>query len=153
VHPSKLTRWDIVAAAGGVLLAVGVFLPWYKANPSNRNAVVAGVHGAGVSAWNAHHFMRYLFLAAAVAPLILLYVILRDHQLSWPRGELTAVIGIVVFGLVGYLGIIDRPGDPPGEVSLQFGWIVAMVGILLVMGGGAGRAGTTERPRKPPGVL
>jgi hypothetical protein len=153
VHPKKIQFWDLIAAAGGVLLAIGVFLPWYKANPDNRNAVVAGVHGAGVSAWNAHHLLRYLFLVVAIAPLILLYIIVRDHELSWPRGELTAVIGIVAFGLAGYLGVIDRPGTPKGEVSLQFGWFVAMLGILLLMGGGAGRAGTTERPRKPPGVL
>jgi hypothetical protein len=153
MHPDKLGKGEIVAAIGGVLLGLCVFAPWYEANPDNRNAIVAGVKGGTVSAWQAHQILRYVFLLAAIAPLVLLYVVLRDHQLSWPRGEMTAVIGIIAFGLVGYLGVIDRPGSPPGEISLKWGWIGAMLGIILMMAGGAYRAGSAERPRKPPGVL
>lgn len=78
---------------------------------------------------------------------------LRDHQLSWPRGELTAVVAIADFGLIGYAGIIDRPGDPSGEISLKLGWFGAMIGAIAMMVGRALRASGTERPRKPPGVL
>ena len=152
MHPGKLSLSEWIAAAGGLLLGICVFLPWYEPNKSNRNAVVAGSREA-VSAWDAHNLLRFLFLAAAIAPLILLYIVLRDHQLSWPRGEMTAVVAIAAFGIIGYLGIIDRPGEPPGEISLQYGWIGAMVGVILMMIGGAMRAGGTERPRKPPGVL
>jgi hypothetical protein len=98
-------------------------------------------------------YLRYLFLAAAIAPLILLYIVLRDHELSWPRGEMTAVVAIAAFGIIGYVGVIDRPGDPPGEISLGLGWFLAMAGVILMAIGGAMRAGGTERPRKPPGVL
>src|SRR3954454_23554069 len=151
MHPDKLGKGEIVAAIGGVLLGLCVFAPWYEANPANRNAVVAGVKGGSVSAWQAHHVLRYVFLLAALAPLVLLWVVVRDHQLSWPRGEMTAVIGIIAFGLAGYLGVIDRPGEPPGEISLRWGWFGAMLGIILIMAGGAYRAGSGERPRKPPG--
>jgi hypothetical protein len=152
MHPSKLSLSEWIAAAGGLLLGLCVFLPWYEPNRSNRNAVVAGSREA-VSAWDAHTLLRFLYLAAAIAPLILLYIVLRDHELSWPRGEMTAVVAIAAFGIVGYLGIIDRPGEPPGEISLRYGWIGAMVGVVLMVIGGAMRAGGTERPRKPPGVL
>jgi hypothetical protein len=84
---------------------------------------------------------------------ILIYIVVRDHELSWPRGEMTAVVAIAAFGIIGYLGIIDRPGDPPGEISLQWGWVGAMFGVIAMMVGGALRASGTERPRKPPGVL
>jgi hypothetical protein len=47
--------------------------------------------------------------------------------------------------------VVDRPGNL--EISLKFGWFVAMVGIVLMAFGGAHRASTVERPRKPPGVL
>ena len=149
---SRLSRSELIASLGGILLLVGVFLPWYVPNEDNRNAVVAGSREA-VSAWDAHTYLRYLFLAAAVAPLILAYIVLRDHELSWPRGELTAVVAIAAFGIIGYLGIIDRPGDPPGEISLGIGWFVSMAGVILMAIGGGMRAGGSERPRKPPGVL
>ena len=152
MHPSRISRSELIAALGGLLLGLGVFLPWYVPNTDNRNAIVAGSREA-VSAWDAHSILRFLFVAAAVAPLILLYIVLRDHELSWPRGELTAVVAIAAFGIIGYVGVVDRPGDPPGEIGLGVGWFVSMAGVILMAIGGAMRAGGTERPRKPPGVL
>ena len=55
-------------------------------------------------------------------------------------------------GLVDLLDF-DRPGDPSGQISLKFGWFVALLGIVAIIVGGAMRAGGSERPRKPPGVL
>ncbi len=49
-------------------------------------------------------------LAAAAAPLILAWIVIRDHELSWPRGELTAVVSIAALGLVLYSGIVDAAG-------------------------------------------
>ena len=152
MRPSRLSRSELIAALGGILLGIGVFLPWYVPNTDNRNAIVAGSREA-VSAWEAHTLLRFLFLAAAIAPLILAYIVLRDHELSWPRGELTAVVAIAAFGIIGYTGVIDRPGEPPGEIGLGLGWFLAMAGVILMAIGGAMRAGGTERPRKPPGVL
>jgi hypothetical protein len=148
----RISISELLAAAGGALLAIGLFLPWYSPNTANRNANVNGVREA-VSGFDTYSIMRWLLLAAAIAPIILLYIVIRDHQLSWPRGELTAVIGIIAFGLTGYVGIIDRPGEPPAEISLGFGWYVSLLGTILIAVGGAYRASTTERPRKPPGVF
>ena len=52
-----------------------------------------------------------------------------------------------------YNGIIDRPGEPSGEIELEIGWYGAMLGSLLIAIGGAMRSGESERKRKPPGVL
>ena len=148
----RISTSEIVAAVGGLLLVIGVFLPWYSPSEDNPNANVNGVRDA-VSAFDAHSILRWLLLAAALAPLILLWIVIRDHDLSWPRGEMTAVIGIIAFGLVAYVGIIDRPGEPPSQIGLGFGWFVSVVGTILIAVGGSYRASTTERPRKPPGVL
>ena len=142
---------EVIAVVGGLLLALGVFLPWYGTS-SNPNAQIDGSRG-DFSAWEAHPILRWPLLAAAVAPLILAWIIVREHELSWPRGELTAVVAIAALGLIVYQGIIDKPGEPSGLIHLKWGWGVALAGTLLMLGGSALRASETERPRKPPGVL
>ena len=149
---SRLGRAEYIAMLGGLLLAAGVFLPWYSTNPDNRNANIDGATGT-LSGFNAHPILGWLLLAAASAPLILAWIIARDHELSWPRGEMTAVVAMIALALILYVGFIDRPGRPSAQISLGFGWYVAVLGAVLMLVGGASRAGTTERPRKPPGVL
>lgn len=148
---SALGKGEIVAAIGGMLLAVCLFLPWYGTS-DNPNAVIDGARGA-LSGWEVHTILRWLLLAAAAAPIILVWIVIRDHELSWPRGEMTAVVAIAAFGLIVYSGVIDRPGDPPGEISLKYGWFGALLGVILMAAGGAHRASKVERARRPPGVL
>ena len=148
----RLGRGEFLAVLGGLLLALGVFLPWYATNPDNRNANLDGARGS-FSGWDAHPILHWLLLAAAAAPLILAWVIIRDHELSWPRGEMTAVVGMIALVLVLYVGLVDRPGEPSGQISLKLGWFVSLLGIAGFIVGRALRAGTSERPRKPPGVL
>jgi len=94
---------------------------------------------------------RWPLLLIAVAPFVLAYIIARDHQLTWARGELTAVLAIAAFGLLLYVGVIDRPGDPAGQIELEWGWYVALAGGALMLTGAALRASESERARKPPG--
>jgi hypothetical protein len=148
---SALGKGEIVAAVGGVLLALCLFLPWYETS-DNPNAMIDGARGA-LSGWDVHTILRWLLLAAAAAPVILVWIVIRDHELSWPRGEMTAVVAIAAFGLVVYSGVIDRPGSPPAEISLQPGWFGALLGVILMAAGGAHRASKVERARRPPGVL
>ncbi len=148
----RLTGTEIVAMVGGALLAVGLFIKWYEA--VSDNAELAGHRGRGTySGWEVHDIQRWLLLAAAAAPFILAYIIVRGHQLSWARGEMTAVVAIAAFGLILYAGIIDRPGEPSGQIELEWGWYVALAGSILMLVGSALRASEVERKRKPPGVL
>src|ERR1700749_4476393 len=148
----RLGRGEILAVVGGILLALGLFLPWYATNPDNANALIDGARGS-VSGLSSHPIIGWLLLVAAGAPLILAWIVLRDHQLSWPRGELTAVVAMIAFVLVLYVGVVDRPGEPSGQIQLRLGWYLAVLGTVLEIVGGAMRAGGVERPRKPPGVL
>jgi hypothetical protein len=152
MHFDRLGRGEFVAALGGLLLGVCLFLPWYETSPDNPNAVIDGARGA-LSGWEVHGLMRWLLLAAAAAPFILIWIVIRDHELSWPRGEMTAVAAIAAFGLVAYAGFLDRPGEPGGAISLQLGFYGALLGTILMIVGGAMSAGETERVRKPPGVM
>jgi hypothetical protein len=81
---------------------------------------------------------------------------MRVGRLGSP--ELIALAGSLLLAMVGlalvlYVGVIARPGQPAGAVSLGAGWYLAALGCILECAGGAVRAGSTERPRKPPGVL
>ena len=147
----RISRSEWIAVSGGLLLAVAVFLPWYGTS-DNPNAEVDGARG-DFSAWDVHPILRWLLLAAAAAPLILAWIVLRDHELSWPRGEMTAVVAMSALGLVLYSGIVTRPGEPRSEIGLQFGWFLALIGTIMMMVGGAKRSNEVERKRKPPGVF
>ena len=152
MHFDRLGRGELVAAAGGLLLAVCLFLPWYETDADNPNASIDGATGA-VSGFDTHQILRWLLLLAALAPFILIWIVIRDHELSWPRGELTAVAAIAAFGLVAYVGFLDRPGQPGGAISLELGFYGALLGTILMIVGGSMTAGQNERVRKPPGVL
>jgi hypothetical protein len=138
VHFEKLQRGEIIACVGGLLLAISVFLPWYSTDSSNSNSMINGRHG-DFSAWDAHTVSRFLFLLGAAAPFILAWIVVREHQLSWPRGELTAISGITALVLVLVLGFI--------------GWYLALVASIVIIVGAMQRVKETEAVRKPPGVM
>jgi hypothetical protein len=149
----ELDRGEVVAIAGGILLGVSLFLSWYTLG--NRNAVLGSCRGPNTTCtgWAALSILRFLFLIAAVAPLILAYIIVRGHALSWPRGELTAVTALVALIMTLFLGVIDHPGSPPDEISVAIGWWVALAADLLILAGSVFRSKQSGVRRKPPGVL
>jgi hypothetical protein len=158
MQASRLSRAEAVALLGAVLLAIGVFLSWYHLENAN-NAIngISPARGSGtgvtITGWQAHPTIRWLLLAAAIAPLVLAYIVLRGHDLSWPRGEMTAVVAIAAAGIIFYVAIVNTPGTVRSLTSLRPGVFVALAGALLMAGGSSIRASTAERPRKPPGVL
>jgi hypothetical protein len=148
----RITVHELVAMFGGLLLGACLSAPWYSV--VSPLATLAGVTGTGShSGWEAHPILRWPLLVIAVAPFILAYIVVRDHELTWARGELTAVLSIVALGMVLYVGVIDRPGEPPGEIELAWGWYVALAGCVLMLAGAAGRSGENVRGRKPPGTI
>jgi hypothetical protein len=149
----ELDRGEVVAVAGGILLGVSLFLSWYSLG--NRNAVLGSCRGPNTlcSGWAALSLLRFLFLIAALAPLILAWIIARGHALSWPRGELTAVTALVALVATLFVGVIDHPGSPPEEITVAVGWWVAVAADLLILTGAVWRSKESGARRKPPGVL
>lgn len=148
----RLTVNELVSMLGGLLLGACLFVDWYSV--VSPLATLAGTTGiGGHSGWQAHVILRWALLVMAIAPFILAYIVAVDHELTWARGELTAVLSIVAFGLLLYVGVIDRPGEPAGQIELAWGWYVALLGSILMLAGSALRTGETERRRKPPGTI
>jgi hypothetical protein len=148
----RLHRNEFMGMVGGALLAVSVFLPWYGTDPDNRFAAINGVRG-NQSCWDVHPILRWLILAASVAPFILAYIIATDAKLSWARGEMTMVSSIAALGLIFYNGVVDRPGAPSSAISVKYGWFLALLASLVMIVASAMRSSEHERARKPPGTI
>jgi hypothetical protein len=148
-----LNRGELIATAGGILLGVSLFLSWYSLG--NQNASLGPCRGPNstCTGWESLSIARFLLLIAAVAPAILAYIIIRGHALSWPRGELTAVTALVALTITVFRGLIDKPGSPPGEITVTIGWWIALLSCLLILAGAVFRAQQSGARRKPPGVL
>jgi hypothetical protein len=149
----QLDRGEMIAVAGGALLAVSVFLAWFTLGNAHASLNSCRGPNSSCTAWQAMTVLRYLLLAAAVAPIILAWIIVRGHALSWPRGEMTAVIAIAALTFIVFRGLIDQPGQPSGEIGVDYGWFVALVGGLLILAGSIWRSRESGARRKPPGVL
>jgi hypothetical protein len=149
---SRLSRSEYLAVAGGLLLVVALFLPWYETAPGNEAANIDGETGS-LSGWEVHPILRWLVLALALAPLILAWIIARGHELAWTRGELTAVAALTGLALLFFNGVISRPGDPSSEISLKYGWFLAVLAELLILAGSVRRTGEGQRRRRPPGTF
>ncbi len=153
MHVRELDRGEIIAAVGGVLLGISLFLGWYKLG--NHYTVLHSCRGPGTTCtgWLSLEYVRFPLLIAAVSPLVLVYIILRRRALAWPRGELTAVISLCALTLIVFRGIIDKPGYPTGEITVTIGWFLALAGGLLIFLGAITRTHESTVRRKPPGVL
>jgi hypothetical protein len=137
---------------GGAFLGISVFLPWFHLK--SEFVTLGDKKGpATVSAWQALSITRILLLLAALAPFVLAYIIANDYALSWPRGEMTAVVAIAAFGLIAYNTLIDKPGSAHSLVSLRYGALIGYLGSILMLVGAATRSSEVERARKPPGTI
>ena len=155
----KLDRSELIGVASGVLLAISLFLPWYSLGGGvtrDEDADwVCGVGNNDCSAWATFPILKWLLLLAAAAPLILSWIVIRGHKLTWPRGELTAIAGLTALVLILFNGIVDKPSENNIAISLSWGYFIALiaaVGIFVAGGFRAVESGGGAR-RKPPATF
>jgi hypothetical protein len=156
---SKLDRSELIGVIAGVVLAGSLFLPWYSLGTSvvrDEDADwVCGVGSNSCSAFDTFPILRWLLLLAAAAPIILTYIVIRGHQLTWPRGELTAIAGLTAIVLIGFNGFVDKPSENDIAISLDYGYFIALlasVGIFFAGGFRAVESGGGAQ-RKPPATF
>ena len=152
MHFRQLDRGELIAVLGGAILAVSVFLAWYTLGDKYTTLGHCKGPNTSCTGWNSLLILRFLLLIAAVAPAVLAWIILRGHALSWPRGEMTAIIAIFALGFTVFRGVIDKPGTPPGEIGITTGWWIGLVGGLLILIGSVARTKESMTTRKPPGL-
>ena len=155
-------RRTIIGGLAGVLLLVSIlFLPWYSLTDvperAEQSAWLCGENEFSCTGFETFPILRWLLLASTLAPLILAWVIVRGHQLSWAPGELTMVVGFAAMVLILYNGVIDRPAPDDGTefgIGLDYGYWLALLASVTIAGVAFLRslAGQT-RERKAPGTV
>ena len=158
---SQLSRSEVVGIIVGLIMVGSLFLEWFSLETGEeieRNEPDDWVCGEGENSctgFETFPVLRWLLIAAAAAPLILSWIVVRGHQLTWPRGELTAIVGLTALVLIGYNGFIDRPSPNDIGVNLSYGYFLALlaaIGIFLAGGSRALESGGGA-PRKPPATF
>ena len=166
----RIHRAELIGFVGVAILAISLFLlPWFSSscadvqaahagacNPNSKIHLASGALAYGsFSGWETYKFVRWLLLAGCIAPFVLAYIIARGHQLSWRPGEVTMIVGIVIVALIMLDGVIlGRPGGNAKnavEISLEYGYFVAILGAFLISFGGFRRQAEGVKA-KPPGV-
>jgi hypothetical protein len=158
---SRLRASEAVGAAAGLMMIVSLFLEWFTLTGGpervQQDAWICGEGNLSCSAWDTFPLMRWLLIAAALAPMILAYLVATDAKLSWPAGEVTTIVGLAAITLIGYNGIVDKPGSAIQEfgISLSYGYFIALLAAIVLAGAGARR--TLESgggaQRKPPATF
>ena len=167
MHFSKLSASELLGVIAAALLVVALFfLDWFTLAdnvPGRRgpdpdpDTFICGVKQFTCTGFDTFPIMRWLLLAAAIAPPILAYIVVRGHKLSWAPGELTMVAGFTAFVLVAYNGIVDAPGSGTAEIAItkEVGYYVALGAAAGIAAAGVGRAMESQKGaiRKAPGTV
>ena len=154
VDSSRLTPAELGGCIAGILLVLSLFLPWFGTSSTNDHSTLAGASGGDtVNAWQTFALLDIVLVLAATAPFILSWIIARGHKLTWKPGEVTMVVGITAFVLILCNGVIlGRPGDSV-EISLEYGYLVALIAAVAMGVSGFMRQARYTEGRKPPGVI
>jgi hypothetical protein len=154
-------RTVFTTLASALLLFSLLFLPWYSLSHDvvrhGSADWICGVNDYKCTGFETFPLMRWLLIAAAFTPLILAWILIRGHRLSWPPGEATMVVGFTAMVLIGYNGIIDRPGSGVQEsgVGLTYGYWIALLGTIGISVAGYLRSLESggRKERKAPGTV
>jgi hypothetical protein len=157
-------RLAVGLTASAVLIIAILFLPWYSydrpedsATFQDADAWICGVDEDSCTGFETFPILRWLLLLAALAPIILAYILVRAHRLSYPPGEMTMVAGFAAFVLIAYNGIIDKPGSGSAEIglSLDYGYWIALLASVAIAGVGWTRSleSGARKARKAPGTV
>jgi hypothetical protein len=132
----KLRRGELIAAVGGLLLLIALFvLDWYS-----RTALPLVQDSAGIKAWEDLGFFgaiaNLVILAAALSAVGLAVLTATSRAVALPvaASAITASLGIAAVGMV-LLRMIFQPGSN-ALTDIEAGIVVALIASLIVAYGG-----------------
>jgi hypothetical protein len=155
-------RRTFIGGVAAILLVISIlFLPWFSLTDvperAEQGAWLCGENEFSCTGFETFPILRWLLLASALAPMILAWVIVRGHQLSWSPGELTMVVAFAAMVLIFYNGVIDRPAPDDGlefGTSLDYGYWIALLSSVTIAAIAFLRSLVGQkRERKAPGTV
>jgi hypothetical protein len=159
---SRLDRNRVLLGGiSGTLLLLSLFLPWYSLTDTpqrvEQDAWLCGQGEFSCSAWETFPILRWLLILAALSPLILAWILVRGHRLSWAPGEMTMVAGFTAVVLIAYNGILDRPAPAEGTefgTGLEWAYWLALLCAVGISATGFLRSQAGQKQvRKAPGTV
>ena len=145
MEPRSPGPGELVAGAGGALLLIATFLPWFGVDSAVQlpgRAEATTVRGVGVNAWHSFALIDVILLLVAVAALglvALVFVGLRPARV--PLGLAVVVAGLVCAALVVYR-LIEPPDlttaadTASTETGRRLGPFFALLAALGITWGG-----------------
>jgi hypothetical protein len=140
---------ELLAAVGGVALTWSLWLPWFATscesvspatpagcNPHSLFDAKPGVDRSvgQFDAVEAFATLPLLLIIAAFIPVVVSWMIARGGKRTWRPGEAVMIAGIYATVLVVINGLVlGRPGAETVDVSLQWGYFVAIAGALTIV--------------------
>lgn len=125
-----------IAAGGGVLLFVFLFVGWYTVGGTIGD--IAGRLGVDVSmsGWEAHTVLRWLLLLTIVAAVGLAVLSAMKRPIAeLPGSAIVAGLGIVATAITAFRMFVDQPG-PDKLIDLKFGAWFGLIGLVAITVGG-----------------
>lgn len=146
----KTTTGRLVAAIGGIVLIISLFLNWYGADFDGIGGEFGAAAGqfaeslnvdTSFSGWQSLDFGDIVFFVIGVLAIAPAAFDIFDLEIELPFDiGLVALVG----GGISVLWIIWRFIDKPDGISVEFGLFVGLLGAALVAAGGFLQKGDDE---------
>jgi hypothetical protein len=140
----KTTTGRLIAAVGGVLLVVSLFLSWYGVNVGGAAGQFAAAIDTSATGWQSLDIGDIVFFIVGLLAIAPAAFDIFDLEIELPFDVgLVAVVGGIISVLWIILRILDKPGpDIPAiagvdiGIGLKIGIFVGLIGAALVAFGG-----------------
>ncbi|MFT4049672.1 MAG: hypothetical protein QM648_07510 [Solirubrobacterales bacterium] len=136
----KLRPAELVAGSGAIVLFVSTFLSWFslpsaaeiaKLAPSAR-LVGSGADGPiDLNVWDLGFARWWVYLGILLGVCMILAALLSRS----PDWAVILATPLVVTSVIATLCLLVRLIDPPQDASADFGFYLALLGSLLLLGG------------------
>jgi hypothetical protein len=144
VRLDRLRGGELLAGAGGALLAVTMFLPWFgKVSP--YCVPLAGYScGRNFDAWKAFGFTDVILFAAALAGVGMAVLASANSKTD---AAITSACFTVPIAVLATLLVVYRVLEPVGKMDTRYGLFLGL-GACAAVTYGSWRAVRNERPSR-----